>query len=282
MSDAHVRLDGVTDTAMDDAAEPGGLTVGAAALHVDVTVRTLHHWDRVGLVRPSGRTASGYRLYSAADIARIHRVLIYRELGLSLDDIGELLDAPTSDMTVPLRQQRAQLLDRISRLQAMVDAVDRMIEAVRAGILLSPEEQVAIFGQRWQPSLIVGARERWGDTAQWAQYAERAAGRTPEDWQQIADNITVFEHDLAAAKRAGVRPGSAEANALAERHRASMDAYFDCTLSMQVCLGRKYAADPGFTAYYDAIEPGLTIWLRDIIDANARDRGIDPDSATWT
>ncbi|WP_236715072.1 MerR family transcriptional regulator [Nonomuraea pusilla] len=272
----------MTDTAMDDAAEPGGLTVGAAALHVDVTVRTLHHWDRVGLVRPSGRTASGYRLYSAADIARIHRVLIYRELGLSLDDIGELLDAPTSDMTVPLRQQRAQLLDRISRLQAMVDAVDRMIEAVRAGILLSPEEQVAIFGQRWQPSLIVGARERWGDTAQWAQYAERAAGRTPEDWQQIADNITVFEHDLAAAKRAGVRPGSAEANALAERHRASMDAYFDCTLSMQVCLGRKYAADPGFTAYYDAIEPGLTIWLRDIIDANARDRGIDPDSATWT
>lgn len=281
-SDAHVRLGSVTDTAMDDAAGPGGLTVGAAASHVEVTVRTLHHWDAIGLVRPSGRTTGGYRLYSAADIARIHRVLIYRELGLSLDDISELLDAPTVDMTVPLRQQRAQLLDRISRLQAMVDAVDRMIEAARTGILLSAEEQVAIFGQRWKPSLTAGARDRWGDTAQWAQYAERAAGMTPEDWQRIADNIATLEHDLAAAKRAGVRPGSAEANALAERHRASMDAYFDCTLSMQVCLGRKYAADPGFTAYYDAIEPGLTIWLRDIIDANARDRGIDPDSASWT
>ncbi|MDF2708453.1 MAG: MerR family transcriptional regulator [Nonomuraea muscovyensis] len=282
MSDARVRLDRVTDTAMDDAAGPGGLTVGAAASHVEVTVRTLHHWDAIGLVRPSGRTTGGYRLYSAADVARIHRVLIYRELGLSLDDIGELLDAPTVDVTVPLRQQRAQLLDRISRLQAMVDAVDRMIEAARTGILLSAEEQVAIFGQRWKPSLAAGARDRWGDTAQWAQYAERAAGMAPEDWQQIADNITTLEHDLAAAKRAGVRPGSAEANALAERHRASMDAYFDCTLSMHVCLGRKSAADPGFTAYYDAIEPGLTIWLRDIIDANARDRGIDPDSATWT
>ncbi|WP_431903500.1 MerR family transcriptional regulator [Nonomuraea sp. bgisy101] len=272
----------MTDTAMDDAAGPGGLTVGAAASHVEVTVRTLHHWDAIGLVRPSGRTTGGYRLYSAADVARIHRVLIYRELGLSLDDIGQLLDAPTVDMTVPLRQQRAQLLDRISRLQAMVDAVDRMIEAARAGILLSPEEQVAIFGQRWKPSLAAGARDRWGDTAQWAQYAERAAGMTPEDWQRIADDITTLEHDLAAAKRAGVRPGSAEANALAERHRASMVAYFDCTLSMQVCLGRKYAADRGFTAYYDAIEPGLTVWLRDVIDANARDRGIDPDSATWT
>ncbi|MBN6058569.1 MerR family transcriptional regulator, partial [Nonomuraea sp. RK-328] len=84
-----------------------------AASHAEVTVRTLHHWDAIGLVRPSGRTAGGYRLYSAADVARIHRVLIYREPGLSLDDIGELLDAPTVDMTVPLRQQRAQLLDRM-------------------------------------------------------------------------------------------------------------------------------------------------------------------------
>ncbi|WP_218935349.1 MerR family DNA-binding protein [Actinomadura citrea] len=72
-----------------------------------------------------------------ADVARINRVLIYRELGLPLDDIGELLDAPTVDMTVPPRRQRAQLLDRISRLRAMVDAVDRMIEAASAGILLS-------------------------------------------------------------------------------------------------------------------------------------------------
>jgi DNA-binding transcriptional MerR regulator len=279
---AHARLDGVTKTAMNDAAEPGGLTVGAAASHVGVTVRTLHHWDAIGLVRPSGRTTGGYRLYSAADLVRIHRVLIYRELGLSLDTIGELLDAPSFDVTVPLRQQRAQLLDRISRLQGMVDAVDRMIEAASVGILLSAEEQVAIFGQRWQPSRVADARDRWGDTAQWAQYAERAAGMTPEDWKQIADSLATLEHDLAAAKRAAVRPGSAEADALAERHRASIGAYFDCTHSMHVCLGRMYAADPGFAAYYDAIEPGLITWLRDAIDANARARGIDPDAATWT
>lgn len=262
--------------------ERDGLTVGATASHVGVTVRTLHHWDAIGLVRPSGRTVSGYRLYSAADVARIHRVLIYRELGLSLDNIGELLDAPTFDVTVPLKQQRAQLVDRISRLQGMVDAVDRMIEAASSGILLSAEEQVAIFGQRWDPSSAAGARDRWGNTVQWAQYAERAASRTPEDWQQIADRIATLEHDLAAAKRAGVRPGSAEANALAERHRASINAYFDCTPSMHVCLGRMQAADPGFVDYYDAIEPGLIIWLRDAIDGNARKQGIDPGSATWT
>ncbi|MQY08917.1 MerR family transcriptional regulator [Actinomadura macrotermitis] len=267
---------------MDDVAGHGELTVGAAAAHAGVTVRTLHHWDALGLVRPSGRTAGGYRLYSAADVARIHRVLVYRELGLPLDDIRGLLDAPAADMAVPLRQQRAQLLDRIARLQAMVDAVDRLMEAASAGILLSAEEQVAIFGQRWEPSWAAGARDRWGGTAQWTQYAERAAGMTREDWQRVAAGVAALEGDLAAAKRAGVRPGSGEANALAERHRASIGVYFDCTHAMHVCLGRKYAADPGFAAYYDAIEPGLAGWLRDVIDANARDRGIDPDSATWT
>ncbi|MEV4220216.1 MerR family transcriptional regulator [Nonomuraea sp. NPDC049725] len=272
----------MTSSATDEAAGADGLTVGATASHAGVTVRTLHHWDAIGLVSPSGRTSGGYRLYSAADIARIHRVLIYRELGLPLEDIGELLDAPSADMTVPLKQQRAQLLDRISRLRTMVDAVDRMIEAANAGILLSAEEQVAIFGRRWEPSWIAGARDRWGDTPQWVQYAERAAGRTPEDWQQVADSKAALEHDLAAAKRAGVTPGSAEANALAERHRASIGAYFDCTHAMQVCLGRKQAEEPGFADYYDDLEPGLACWLRDIIDANARACGIDPDTATWS
>jgi DNA-binding transcriptional MerR regulator len=265
-----------------DAAAADGLTVGATASLVGVTVRALHHWDAIGLVRPSGRSGGGYRLYSAADVARIHRVLIYRELGLPLDGIGELLDAPATDAAVPLRHQRAQLAERISRLQAMADAVDRMIEATSAGILLSAEEQVAIFGQDWQPSWVSEARDRWGDTTQWAQSAERAAGRTAEDWQQIAESTTALDDDLAAAKRQGVAPGSAEANLLAERHRASIGTYFDCTHSMHVCLGRRYVGDPGFTAHYDALEPGLTPWLRDAINANAREHGVDPETATWT
>jgi len=265
-----------------DAVAPDGLTVGATASAVGVTVRTLHHWDAMGLVRPSERTVGGYRLYSAVDVARIHRVLIYRELGLPLADIGALLDAPAIDATEPLRHQRAQLVERVSRLQGMVDAVDRMIEATSAGILLSAEEQVAIFGEQWQPAWVAGARDRWGDTAQWAQYAERSAGMTAEDWRQVAENIAALDGDLAAAKRAGVSPGSAEGNTLAERHRASIGVYFHCTHSMHVCLGRKYTAEPGFAAHYDAIEPGLTLWLRDLIDANARSRGVNPETATWT
>ncbi|WP_253799061.1 MerR family transcriptional regulator [Nocardia amikacinitolerans] len=268
----------MTNRAMD---EDGDLTVGAVASLVGVTIRTLHHWDSIGLVHPSERTDAGYRRYTAADLARIHRVLVYRELGVPLGDIAALLDAQAADALAALRTQRDQLRERGAHLRRMGDALDRMIEARESGILLSAEEQVAIFGEHWQPSWAAEARDRWGDTVQWAQYAERAAGRTAEHWQQIAEDVDALHTELGAALRAGVMPGSEQANALAERHRASLGVYFDCTHSMHVCLGRTYATDPGFATFYDGIETGLSAWLRDIIDANARANGVDPDSATW-
>ncbi len=71
-----------------------GLTVGRAAALVGVSVKTLHHWDAIGLVCPSERTWAGYRVYSGDDVARIHRVLVYRELGFPLAEIGRILDDP--------------------------------------------------------------------------------------------------------------------------------------------------------------------------------------------
>ncbi|MES9542820.1 MULTISPECIES: MerR family transcriptional regulator [unclassified Actinomadura] len=260
---------------------PEDLTVGRAAALVGVTVKTLHHWDAVGLVRPSGRTAAGYRVYSGEDVARMHRVLVYRELGLPLAEIGRLLDDPGTDARDHLRRQRAQLAERISRLQAMASSVDRLMEALDTGMPLPPEEQIAIFGDDWRPALVEEAGERWGGSAQWAQYAERAAGMTPADWKEVAAETAVLEADLAAAMGAGAEPGSAEANVLAERHRALISRYFDCTHSMQVCIGRSFGADPRFAEHYDASAPGLGAWLREVIFANARARGVDPESATW-
>ncbi|MGH3378160.1 MAG: MerR family transcriptional regulator [Actinoallomurus sp.] len=260
---------------------PAGLTVGRAAALVGVSVKALHHWDAIGLVRPSGRTFAGYRVYSGDDVARIHQVLVYRELGFPLAEIGRILDDPDTDAHDHLRRQRSQLLERISRLRKMVGAVDRLMEAANTGMRLTPEEQVEIFGDDWQPAWVKEAEDRWGDSAQWAQYARRAAGRTPEDWKAVAAATHDLNASLAAAKRAGVVPGSDEANALAERHRALLSGYFDCTHAMQACIGRMFTGDSGFTEFYDALAPGLTIWLRDVIFANAEAYGVDPESATW-
>jgi DNA-binding transcriptional MerR regulator len=260
---------------------PDHLTVGRTAALVGVTVKTLHHWDSIGLVRPSERTWAGHRVYSGDDITRLHRALVYKEIGFPLAEIVRILDAPDIDAHGHLRSQRSQLMDRISRLQDMVLAVDRMLVASKPGMRLTPQEQVEIFGDDWQPGWVDEAEARWGDSAQWAQYAERAAGMTPEDWQRTAAETEALHSDLALAKRTGVTPGSEEANVLAERHRASISRYFDCTHAMHACIGRSYVTEPGYAENFDAMEPGLAHWLRDTIFANAAARGIDPDSARW-
>ncbi|MEV4880214.1 MerR family transcriptional regulator [Streptomyces cyaneofuscatus] len=264
-----------------DTTDTGGLTVGQVSARLDVTVRALHHWDEIGLARPSLRTAAGYRLYTTGDLERLHRIVVYRELGLGLDRIRAVLDDSTADVPGALRAQRDQVAERIDRLQQLGAGLDRMIEAHERGLLLTVEQQAAIFGPQRDPDGPARARQRYGDTEQWRQYAERSASRGPEEWQAIADDIAGFDRALGDAMDAGVTPGSPEANQLAERHREVFASHFPLTGQMQVCLGRMYEDDPGFAAHYDGIRAGLAAWFRRIIDADARAHGIDPDIATW-
>jgi DNA-binding transcriptional MerR regulator len=260
------------------------LTVGRVADLVGISVRTLHHWDQIGLVVPGERTWSDYRLYSSQDVARIHRVLVYPELGLSLMEIGRILDDPQVDPREHLIRQRHLIAERIHRLERTARAVDEMIERTTMNdtdITLSPEEQVRIFGKDWDPAWRDEARERWGDTPQGAESMRRTRDFTPEDWQRVKDETDSVNTALAEAQAAGVQPGSPEANALAERHRASIAQHYDCTHSMQVLLGRLYTQDERFTATYDAVAPGLAAWLSTVIDENARAHGVDPATATW-
>jgi DNA-binding transcriptional MerR regulator len=266
---------------MSDAPDADSLTVGEVSTRLGVTVRALHHWDEIGLARPSLRTAAGYRLYTAGDLERLHRIVIYREVGLGLDRIRAILDDSTEDVPGALRAQRTQLAERIDRLQQLSAGLDRMIDAHERGLLLTVEQQAAIFGPRWNPDWPAQARQRYGDTTQWLQYAERSASRGPEEWQAVTDAMAGLERALGDAMDAGVTPGSPEANHLVERHREVFASYFPLTRQMQVCLGRMFEADPAYAAHYDSIRAGLATWLRRIIDASARANGIDPDTATW-
>lgn len=261
--------------------DPDGLTVGQTAARLAVTVRTLHHWDEIGLAPASLRTDAGYRLYTATDIERLHRVIVYREIGLGLDQIRAVLDEPDVEPLAALRTQRDDVSQHLDRLRHLRTGLDRMIEAHERGVLLTADEQAAIFGPDWNPDWPAMARRRYGHTPQWQQYAERAAARTPNDWRAVTAAMTDVDRELGAALHADVTPGSAAADRLVERHREAIGAFFPVTRSMQVCLGRMYEADPAFTAHYDGIRPGLTSWLRQSIDANARAHGIDPDTAAW-
>jgi DNA-binding transcriptional MerR regulator len=266
-------------SALDD--QRDGLTVGSAAETLGVTVRALHHWDQIGLASPSFRTAGGYRLYTETDLERLERVVAYRETGLRLDAIREVLDDSTSRITATLRSQRAQLAARISDLQRLDERLEAMAAAHERGILLDDAEQVEVMGTDWDPTRSQAARVAWGDTVQWAQFAERSATRSKSQWRQLSDAMSGLQRELGDAVQRDVAPGSPEANALVERHRDVFSNFFPITRQMQVCLGRMFEADPGFARHYDGIRPGLASWLRLAVDECARADGVDPDTATW-
>jgi DNA-binding transcriptional MerR regulator len=231
-------------------------------------VRTLHHYDHIGLVVPSVRTAAGYRGYTDADIERLHVVLVYRSVGIPLDEIRALLDDANADVLEHLMRQHELLLEQSDRLQHTIKAVEELMNAHRGGIQLTAQEQVEIFGTTaFGEEYAAEAEARWGDTEAWKQSQQRVSQLRKEDWIAIKAESDALLDALAQAKRSGVKPGSDEANKLADRHRASIERFYDCGDEMHRCLAEMYLADERFTRYYDDAEPDLAQFLHDIVIA---------------
>ena len=250
------------------------MNVGEVAALAGVTVRTLHHYDRIGLLSPSGRTASGYRQYSPADLDRLHQVLLYRELGFPLEEVATLLDDPSADPAAHLRRQHRLLRDRLDRTSAMVAAVEKEMEARNMGISLTPEERFEVFGEHDPARYDVEVEERWGDTDAYAQSKRKTAAYSKDDWVRIKAEGEDVEVRFAAALRAGVAPDSVEAMDIAEEHRQQISRYFyDCPPQMHAGLGRMYVEDERFTAHYDQRAPGLARFVSTAVQANAARHG---------
>ncbi|MFF0905245.1 UNVERIFIED_CONTAM: MerR family transcriptional regulator [Kocuria sp. CPCC 205316] len=247
------------------------LTVGQVAERFGVTVRTLHHYDDVGLLRPSERSAGGYRLYTEGDLLRLRHVVVYRRLGFPLDRIEELLTAEEpGSVRAHLRRQRESVLARQAELSDLVTAIDRALEKDMTGIDLTPEERRELFGDGFSDAYAAEAERRWGGTDAWEQSHRRAAGYDQEDWRRIAAETSAINERFAAARRAGLPAGSAEAMDAAEAARRQIhERFYDLSPELHRALGDMYVGDPRFTRTYEDLEPGLAQYVRDAIHANA-------------
>ncbi|MFD8414425.1 MerR family transcriptional regulator [Streptomyces sp. NPDC059650] len=247
-----------------------GYSVGQVAGFAGVTVRTLHHYDEIGLLSPSSRSHAGHRRYDDADLDRLQQILFYRELGFPLDEVAVLLDDPDSDPREHLRRQHTLLSDRIARLQQMAKAVEHAMEAKKMGINLTPEEKFEVFGDADPDQYAEEVEQRWGGTDAYKESQRRAASYTKEDWQRIQAEGEDLNRRLAALLDSGAAADSEEAMDLAEEHRAAIERnHYTCPYEMHTCLGEMYVSDERFTAHYDSVRPGLAVFLRDAILANA-------------
>lgn len=247
-----------------------GLTVGEIAELAAVSVRTLHHYDEIGLLTPSVRTESGYRLYDDGDLAALQQVLFFKELGFALADIARIMHDPTFDRLEALRMQRRMLVDKSAQLSKMVEALDAALAATEGGVTLDPKDMFEAFGEFDPKEYEKEAEERWGGTDAYAESMRRTKRYTKEDWLRIRAESDAVNSALAALMDEGVAADDPRAMDLAEEHRLQIERWFyPCSQEMHTGLGRMYVTDPRFAKNYEKVRSGLAQYMCDAIAANA-------------
>ena len=248
-------------------------TVGNVARLAGVTVRTLHHYDEIGLLSPSDRSGAGYRRYDDSDLERLQQIMYYRELEFPLEEIAEILNDPAADPASHLRRQHELLSERVAKLQKMLNAIEFAMEANKVGINLTPQERFEVFGDFNPDDYAEEVQERWGDSDAYQESARRASRYTKADWQEIKAQGEDWGRRIVTLMDSGAAPDSPEAKELAEEHRQHISQWFyECSYEIQTGLAEMYLADERFMATYEAIKPGLTVFLHDAILANVVDR----------
>jgi DNA-binding transcriptional MerR regulator len=244
-------------------------TVGEISRLTGVTVRALHHYDEIGLVKPSQRSAAGYRLYGDCDVLRLQQVLVLRELGVPLDEIGAALDRET-DRAALLRGHRAALVEKRGRIDAMVAAVDAALRVLEEGTKkMQPEDFKQLFDGFNPEDHEEEVRQRWGNTQEYKESARRTSQYGKAEWEAIKREADEINARLADLMRQGAAPGGPAVQAAVEDHRQHIGRwYYPCSKEMHHGLGEMYIADPRFTENLDKVAPGFARFLRDAIAAS--------------
>ena len=232
-----------------------------------LTVRALHHYDAIGLVSPRGRTSAGYRLYAEADLLALQQVLVYRELGLPLERIKQIVKDPAFDRKAAFEDQRRQLRQKLDDTHAMLRAIDKALAALKGEDIMDPKELFDGFDPAEHEE---EAKARWGHMDAHKESSRRTKGYGAEDWKALKAESDEIMSELAKLLAAGGKPTDEAAMDLAERHRLHIDRWFyPCAHEMHRGLGQMYVADERFTKNLDKHGEGVAAFLSAAIEANA-------------
>lgn len=243
-----------------------GTTVGRAAELVGVTVRTLHHYDAVGLVRPGGRSPAGYRLYTEDDLRRLRAAVAHRRLGLPVKDVASMLDDP-SGAVEHLRRRRDELRRHLAETTDVLHAVERALQE-EDDMDVPPVDHAGPGTAGFDDPYHDEAQARWGGTTAWAQSQARTAAYTAQDWQAVHAGAAEVEAAFVAALDAGEPADGPVAAAAVRAQRDYMNRwFFDLEPALHACIAESYVQDPRFMAHYEALREGLARYVRDAVHA---------------
>lgn len=244
-------------------------TVSEVARLAGVSVRTLRHYDSIGLLPPGRVAPNGYRYYGRPELLRLQRILLLRELGVPLPAIGRILDEQDDEVSA-LQDHRMQLLQERQRLDDILGAVDRTIAGLSGDETVTDDEFFAGLSQA-RSRLRDDLADRFGvAAAEGFEKAVRATdGWTREDYERMGDEGRRLLLRMAAARDRGLRPDSAEALELTDQHHDGVLQLWPATPATYYALGDLILDNADQRAMIAAVDEELPEWLAAAIKAYA-------------
>jgi len=228
-----------------------GYTVSQVAEMAGITVRTLHHYDAVALLKPTRRSASGYRLYGEADLLRLQQILFFRELDFPLEQIRAIVEDPHFDQVRALESHRQMLNGQIVRLERLLCTIDKTIVRLTEGKMSMKDEELwEGFSQEQIERYKREAREQYGEQVV-EESERRVKGMSKEHWQAINARGDAATRAIAELAEQGRKPNDPQVQRHIADHYAWVDNFWHPTAEAYAGLGQLYADHPEFRAYYD-------------------------------
>ena len=227
-----------------------------------VSVRTLHYYDEIGLLKPAYvDEQTGYRFYDEACLERMQEILFYRELDFPLKNICELLSSPGYDKQEALEQQKRLLVLKKERLERLIGALDR---AKRGEYVMTAFENKEYEETRKQYE--EEAKKRWGETDAYKEHQEKTKDYSKEKWQDANAGLEEIFKEFALCKAEGATPDSKEALALVQKLQNYItEQYYTCTKEILAGLGKMYVADERFRKNIDKHGEGTAEFVSEAI-----------------
>lgn len=243
-------------------------TVQKLAQLAGISTRTLRYYDEIGLLKPARTNSSGYRIYGSTEVDQLQQILFYRELGVNLDSIKEIMTSPTFDGSQALRDHREKLLEKRAQLDALINNVDKSIKQTERKISMTDKEKFEGFKQKLvddnEKKYGKEIREKYGDDAVNDSNA-KVKSMTNEQYEEIQKLEQQLFINLKTAMDTG-DPAGELAQKAADLHKQWLCFYWDqYSKEAHAGLAEMYVADERFTAYYDKVQLGATEFLRDAI-----------------
>lgn len=241
-----------------------------------ITVRTLHHYDAVGLLRPLRRENNGYRIYGEDEVNLLQQILFYRELGFSLKRIKQIVYSDDYDKERELKEQLAMLLQKRNQIDVLIANVTKTIETLKGKTKMNNEEKFTGLKEYYisenERKYGEEIRNRYG-TEEIDKSNERFARISRTDWENAQQLNEQIMHLLEKAFVKG-DPAGADAQKMCELHRRWLCMFWgeeNYSLEKHAALAQGYVADKRFTEYYDKAGTGCTEFLRDAIVLYAKE-----------